>query len=297
MESAPILDPRSQPWLARAAAHWALVAPHADAFVDRRSRGLQHPVHDFLFTYYSFAPAKLKQWVPAIGEVLACTDDLFETHPWLAKWGAVDAQRATYQLDETKLDARMISLARFVAELCTQVRDRPPRYRCYGLHEWAMVYRMTPEQVRHSGQTLRLSPSELGSFIESQSICCSHYDAFRFFTPEAVPLNTLKPRLDTRLQLEQGACLHANMDLYKWAHKLWPWVGSDLIAETFLLALEGRDMDMRASPYDLAELGYQPIRIETPEGREQYETEQRALAAKAKPVREKVLAAARRIGA
>ncbi len=279
-------------WAAQAAAHTALVGPYADAFVDRRSRGLKHPVHDFLFTYYSFAPAKLKQWVPAISEVLPCDTDLCESHPWLAKWGAVDAAHSTYRLDNTKLDARMISLARFVAELCANVLDRAPRYRCYGLHEWAMVYRMTPEQVRHSGYRLRLSPSELAAFIDSQSLCCSHYDAYRFFTPEAAPLNTLKPRLDTRLQLEQSACLHANMDLYKWAHKLWPWVGSDLIAETFLLALEGRDMDMRASPYDLADLGYPPIRIETPEGREQYENEQRTLAEKAKPVREKVLAAA-----
>ena len=214
------------------------------------------------------------------------------------KPGAVRADRSvcfTLQLDTSRLDERVRSLARFIAELCTNILDRAPRYHCYGLHEWAMVYRMTPEQVRHGGHRLRLSPAALASFIESQSLCCSHHDAYRFFTPEAAPLNTLKPRLDTRLQLEQSACLHANMDLYKWSHKLWPWIGSDLIAEAFTLALEGRDMDMRASPYDLADLGYEPIRIETPAGREQYEQEQRALAEKAKPVREKVLEAALRL--
>jgi hypothetical protein len=92
--------------------------------------------------------------------------------------------------------------------------------------------------------------------------------------------------LETRLELEQGACLHANMDLYKWASKLWPWIGSDLISECFALACEGRDLDMRASPYDLRHLGYEPVCIETAAGRAQYEAEQRVLADKAIRLRE-----------
>jgi hypothetical protein len=35
----------------------------------------------------------------------------------------------------------------------------------------------------------------------------------------------------------------------------------------FRLARDVRELDMRASPYDLADLGYPPVRIETPEGR------------------------------
>ena len=88
--------------------------------------------------------------------------------------------------------------------------------------------------------------------------------------------------------MEQSACLHANMDLYKWSAKLWPWVGSDLVGECFALACEGRDLDMRASPYDLSHLGYQPVFIETPEGRAQYESEQRTLAEKAAVLRERL---------
>jgi hypothetical protein len=42
---------------------------------------------------------------------------------------------------------------------------------------------------------------------------------------------------------------------------------------------------MRASPYDLAHLGYDPIPIETPEGRQTYEQAQRTLAEKALPIR------------
>jgi hypothetical protein len=128
--------------------------------------------------------------------------------------------------------------------------------------------------------------------VESQALVCTHYDAFRFFAPSARPLNATQPTLETRLQNEQSGCLHANMDLYKWATKLWPWCGGELLADAFVLALEGREMDMRASPYDLREMGYEPIRIETAAGRERYRAEQQALQEKAQPVRARLLAAA-----
>ncbi len=283
-----------QDWTARAAAHAARVGPWADAFVDRRSRGAKHPVHDFLFTYYSFPPARLKHWVPALEERLEVNDPALAAHPWLpGRWGKV--QDGVLALRHDLLDARVRDLARFVAELCAAITARPPRYRCFGLHEWAMVYRQTPEEVRHNACALRMEPDALAAFVESQTIGCSHYDAYRFFTPGARPLNTLNPVLETRLEMEQGACLHANMDLYKWATKLWPWVGSDLVADAFLLALEGRDLDMRASPYDLAALGYEPVRIETEEGRRQYQLEQQAFAERSTPIRQRLQAICLRI--
>ena len=281
-------------WTHRAAAHAAKVGPWADAFVDRRSRGTKHPVHDFLFTYYSFAPGRLKQWMPAVNEALEVNDDTLASHPWLpGRWGQVE--NGVMSLNTGLLDHRTRDLAKFVAELCARIMGRAPRLRCFGLHEWAMVYRQTPEEVRHNAHALRMEPDDLAAFIESQSINCSHYDAYRFFTPGARPLNSLNPQLETRLDMEQGACLHANMDLYKWASKLWPWVGSDLVAETFLLALEGRDLDMRASPYDLAAMGYEPVRIETEEGRKQYQLEQQRLAERSIPVRERLREACVRI--
>ena len=281
-------------WTARAAAHAARVGPWADAFVERRSRGLKHPVHDFLFTYYSFAPGKLKQWLPALGERLAVSDAALAAHPWLpGRWTRIED--GVLSLRHDLLDARTCDLARFVAELCAAITDRPPRFRCFGLHEWAMVYRQTPEQVRHNAHALRLGPDELAAFVESQTIGCSHYDAYRFFTPGARPLNTLNPVLETRLEMEQGGCLHANMDLYKWSTKLWPWTGSDLVADAFLLALEGRDLDMRASPYDLAGMGCEPVRIETEEGRRQYQFEQQRFTERSGPVRQRLHAACEKI--
>lgn len=279
-------------WRSAIMQHQSRVGAYADAFVHRRSIGTKHPVHDFLFTYYSFAPAKLKQWQPPLGvwlENVAESD--VSDFPWLASGKMIrDGDRVG--LDEAKLDARVADTARWIADLCRAILERPPRFRCFGLHEWAMVYRQSEEEIRHQGYRLRLSPEELARFVESQALCCTHYDAFRFFTPQARPLNGFEPTLDSRIDLEQGACLHANMDLYKWTTKLWPWIGSDLVAETFLLALAGRDLDMRASPYDLRDLGYEPVRIETPEGRERYEAEQRELAARARPVREKLMHAA-----
>ena len=281
-------------WTQRAAAHAARVSPWADAWVDRRSRGTKHPVHDFLFTYYSFAPSKLKQWWPSLDETLEVSDESLAAHPWLpGRWGKVED--GVFALDTCHIDFRIRDLARFVSELCARIDSRPPRLRCFGLHEWAMVYRQTPEEVRHNAHPLRMEPNELAAFVESQTINCSHYDAFRFFTPEARPLNTLSPDLDSRLEMEQSACLHANMDLYKWTSKLWPWVGSDLVADAFLLALEGRDLDMRASPYDLAGMGYEPVRIETDEGRKQYQLEQQAFAERCAPVRERLRLACERI--
>ena len=58
--------------------------------------------------------------------------------------------------------------------------------------------------------------------------------------------------------MEQPGCLHAGMDVYKWAFKLTPLVPSDLVADAFDLAREIRVLDMEASPYDLRELGYDP---------------------------------------
>lgn len=279
----PIIWPRKE-WQARRQAHLDRVAALADAFVERRSRRMKHPVHDFLFTYYSFSPARLKQWSPPPCAAIEIDETDLATMPWLAKTGFRRAG-SLLSLDARALTENTRTLARWVAALCQAILDRPPRFRCYGLHEWAIVYRQSADELRHQGWELRMAPAELAVFVESQALCCTHYDAFRFFTPQARPLNAFQPCLEQRIDLEQAACLHACMDLYKWAHKLAPWSGADLIGECFALACEGRDLDMRASPYDLRHLGYEPVPIETPEGRAHYEQEQRALAAKATPLR------------
>jgi len=281
-------------WTSRAEEHCALVSPHADAFLKRRGLGHTHAVHDFLFTYYSCSPSKLKQWVPSFEEELVVTPEIRNDYPWLSDyWFRLDGD--ILSLNKERLHKNTRGLAAFVAELCGNILQQAPRFGCFGLHEWAMVYKLTPEALRHKGHRLRLSHEDLDSFVGSQKICCSHYDAYRFFTKEARPLNILNPVLETRVQMEQGGCVHANMDLYKWATKLWPWVGSDFIAKTFFLALEGRELDMRASPYDLKDEGYDPLCIETEEGRRQYQKEQQLLTERATYLRKDLLAFCERL--
>ena len=116
-----------------------------------------------------------------------------------------------------------------------------------------------------------------------------HYDAFRFFTPQARPRNSMQPDLASRVDLEQPGCLHASMDIYKWAYKLIPAVPSDLLLDAFSLARAIRELDMRASPYDLSDLGYSPVRIETAAGKAEYVAAQREFAASAQVLRDRLL--------
>ena len=265
-------------WEARASAHRTRVAPMAEAWLERRRRGEQHPVWDFLFTYYSFSPNKLMTWLPGLGDLAHFGPPVPDSDPVAHEWPAITP--------------RLVRQAQWIATLSENVLNKPPRLGCFGLHEWAMVYRLSEDEIRHNGYQLRMSPEALADFVKAQPICCSHYDAYRFFTPEALPLNSLRPAFETRQDMEQSGCLHANMDLYKWAYKLWPWIGSDLLADAFEVAVASRTFDMRASPYELTALGFDPILIETDSGKEEYRREQQRLATMAQPVRRKLLAAA-----
>jgi hypothetical protein len=100
---------------------------------------------------------------------------------------------------------------------------------------------------------------------------------------------------EAALRQEQRGCLHANMDLYKWAFKLAPYTPSALVADCFALAWDIREIDMRASPYELTALGFEPLLIETEAGKEEYRREQQRLAALAEPVRQKMLAACQKL--
>jgi hypothetical protein len=73
--------------------------------------------------------------------------------------------------------------------------------------------------------------------------------------------------------------------------KLAPAVPSDLIMDCFDLAREIRELDMRASPYDLSALGLQPVRIETPAGRAEYAAAQRGFAERGQALRRRLIAA------
>jgi hypothetical protein len=271
-------------WRARRAAHHSRVdgwlAPH----LARRRRGVKHPVEDFLFTYYSHRPAQLRRWHPGPGVVLAdgSLDDFGRDYV---------ATPDGVTLDTAAVRTRRAESLTWIRDLLAATASRPPHLGCFGLHEWAMVYRLRDDEVRHEAWPLRLSPAATAAVVEERGVRCSHFDAFRFFTPPARPLNVLSPTRERQPALEQPGCLHANMDLYKWAYKLSPLVPSELVADAFALARDIRTLDMRASPYDLSALGYEPVRIETPAGRARYAAEQRAFVERAAPLRARLIAA------
>jgi hypothetical protein len=80
------------------------------------------------------------------------------------------------------------------------------------------------------------------------------------------------------------------MDLYKWCYKLGPLVESELLIDCLELAADARALDMRASPYDLAGYGFEPIAVETPAGRAAYVREQQDIATRAAPLRAAIAA-------
>ena len=151
-----------------------------------------------------------------------------------------------------------------------------------------MVY--GSDDRRHLDWPLRLGAASTDDVVRAHQIRCSHFDAYRFFTPAARPLNLLAPDRMTRDRLEQPGCLHAGMDLYKWAYKLLPVLSSDLLLDCFRLARSIREVDMRASPYDLSELGYQAIAIETAGGKAEYVAAQREFSRRGQLLRARMLA-------
>lgn len=282
-------------WRQRQADHEARVRAWIEPHHQRASRGEKHPVHDFLFSYYAFRPAWLRRWHPGPDVVLG-GDAAREFLRWPEyRETTLEDGTAGVALDIAALPAHRREFVSWLQQLLAAMQTRPAFFACYGLHEWAMVYRQTAEEVRHHAYPLRFAPEEIARIVEAQPLCCTHFDAFRFFTPPARPLNKLQPSRADTSRLEQRGCLHANMDLYKWAFKLAPFTPSELLADCFALARDIREVDMRASPYDLRALGYAPIAIETPTGRAEYESHQRAFAARGEPLRARLLAVAARL--
>ncbi|HEX5596046.1 MAG TPA: 3-methyladenine DNA glycosylase [Micromonosporaceae bacterium] len=271
-----------QTWRARAAAHMARVDAWLAPHLQRRRTGHRHPVEDFLFTYYSHRPAQLRRWHPGAGVALVgARPEDFGRDYRLGPAGLV--------LDTAAVRDRRADSIAWIRTLLIRTAARPAHFGCFGLHEWAMVYRQTQEELRHNAWPLRLGPEGTATVVEANRIRCSHFDAYRFFTAPARPLNLLTPTRQTQPELEQPGCLHANMDLYKWAYKLSPLVPGELVVDAFELARDIRTLDMRASPYDLTALSYEPVRIETAEGRAEYIAAQRAFAERAVPLRARLI--------
>lgn len=203
---------------------------------------------------------------------------------------------------------------------------------------------------KHLG--LRLPQHEINEVVRNRRVRCSHFDAYRFFHPEAQALNynptwttaltaqtataadsgngnrtgsacsgtccsgssadsvmsseplsafvsapnpnpNPAPRLTRSSQLtaEQPGCIHANMDLFKYAAELYPCVSSQTLIACLKLALHARAVDMRASPYEVSHIPEcaEKIAVENAAGRVQYRAEQEALYRWAVPLRHQLI--------
>ena len=282
METATDITLSRAEWQAREAAH----AERADEMTagrrDRASRGQTHPVDDFLYTYYSYKPSVLRRWHPGVGVRLA---DAADTPRAAWRWYRSDEDGLRADVDAFVADKQ--TLLRAVRAILRGALDRPPVYGCFGLHEWAMVYR--DESTRHE-VPLRLGARGTDDVVEANDLRCTHFDAFRFFTTDAVTRNRSPLDRATQPDREQPGCLHAGMDLYKWSVKLGPLVPGDVLLDAFELARDIRTMDMRASPYDLRGWGYSPVPVETASGKAEYVAAQREFTARAQPLRRALLA-------
>ncbi|MDN3494430.1 hypothetical protein QL996_00665 [Planococcus sp. APC 4015] len=278
-ESPVRLSPRE--WRELEAAHHYRADDLTAAHRARASRHERHPVEDFLFTYYSYKPAVLRRWHAGEGVVLS---DAAERAGW--RWYAPGADPGSVHVDGVSFRAERSLLVAGVSRILRATAGRAAGFGCFGLHEWAMVYRQ--HENRHP-EPLRLGRRGTDDVVEAHDLRCTHFDAFRFFTPDAVPLNRDRPTRDAQSALEQPGCLHAGMDLYKWSIKLTPLLPGDLVLDAFELARDIRTLDMRASPYDLTAWGYEPVAIETPEGKAEYVRAQRGFSERGQVIRARML--------
>lgn len=263
-------------WTARAAAHRIRVERFVEPHLRRIRAGVPHPVWDFMFRYYSLRPRQLRVWHPGFGFVLGGA-----ARAYLGRAG-YGPHPAGVTVTPDHLRSR-VDTVEFISGLLRATAGRSPRLNCFGLHEWAMVYRAPA--VRHGQVPLRLGAAGTDAVVESMPLRCTHFDAFRFFTEPAADRNAGTPSRREQADWEQPGCVHANMDLYKWCYKLGPLIASEVLFDCLELAAEARALDMRASPYDLRDYGFEPIAIETPAGRAVYIRAQQDIAARAAPLR------------
>lgn len=275
-KSAAVL--RQAEWTRLMKKHETELEPVLNPYLERRSRQQKDPVLDFLFEYYPFRPSHLMRWSPGIGVVLEWDDET-----GLPPHSEFITRGNKSMLNPDLFPARRLRPVKWILDLLKQSRDRKPFFGCLGMHEWAMVYRA--EEVRHDQVPLRLPHEEISRFVESRPLLCTHFDAFRFFTDEARPMNRHELNRETFMEMEQPGCVHTNMDLYKWAFKLYPWISGELLRATFFNAVEARKVDMQASPYDATEFGLEPIKIETEAGRKEYLDRQTEIFENSQPIR------------
>ena len=284
----------------------------------------KHPIYNFLIEYYGLKGTKgvrrLMRWSPNPGLLVeqtqhqqqqkqqeqysgillegAMEDDFSST---LHLKGATICEEGVIYSPELFFGGRQQGnndAFYWYQSILQQTLDADPILHCYGLHEWAMQYQPDgapppPSAKYQKHLPLRVSRQVLNETVERKGISCTHVDALRFFAQPALPLNKYGgplERIDQK-RLEQPGCVHATMDLLKMTLKLQPFCDAELLRSVLGIALEARELDVAASPYDASQYDVSVIPIETSEGRAEYKRRQTALMKKADPIRRELLKA------
>mmetsp|Transcript_17197 Transcript_17197/g.44072 ORF Transcript_17197/g.44072 Transcript_17197/m.44072 type:complete len:451 (-) Transcript_17197:313-1665(-) len=254
-------------WLALASSHGAQVAA-ALGLDESLTYDPADPLRNFVFEYYHFKPSQLRLWCPgpelALSGVLDSDfgEPVRGSTPKLPprRFAALDPESGALVFAPDAAPERQRAAMRQALAVLKATASREPHFLCHGLHEWAMLYHPSsaeaaglPPPPRHQrALPLRVSQSQLNLAVESVPLRCTHFDAFRFFTEPARPLNREgQLSRETQIDSEQPGCVHASMDMFKWTIKALPFIDSSLLPLTLRLALKARVLDMRASPYDI----------------------------------------------
>src|SRR4029453_8915878 len=94
------------------------------------------PVEDFLFEYYSYRPALLRRWHPGARVTLAG-----EAARDFLRWDAYRQTGGGVGVDVEAVVERRGDTLRWIHELLARTAERPAHFGCFGMHEWAVVYR------------------------------------------------------------------------------------------------------------------------------------------------------------
>ncbi len=104
-------------------------------------------------------------------------------------------------------------------DILSATLKRKPFFGCFGLHEWAMLYSgnkntakspindaltsdsstqnknelKSDTKQQQEALSLRLPQSTIDSVVNATPLRCTHYDAWRFFHPEAKDMNVIAP--------------------------------------------------------------------------------------------------------
>ena len=290
-------------WRSRADAHRCRVRDLLGGmFYDRKVHD-RHPIYNFLFNYYRFRPHRtIERYSAGLDFALESCSSGDDESLYLPSSKYLSVKDGCIEMDPVKsLNEKSVTRIRNLCTLLEIVQRRPPNFSCFGVHEFAMLH----SGARHSffqkkaGLELRMSQREIDDVVERAPIRCTHFDATRHFPDSALRSCRVKTSPALRTKNEQAGCIHTNLDLFKFSLRLWPFASSELVADALELAIRARELDMRASPYDLSsvsdftELGRDfdltPVLIETESGRAEFRDSTMVLYRDSLPIRDRLI--------